>query len=280
MKIHHLIAPVFLAIPFFAYTHIEPPKTQAERQNTLEGYNRHMKAQALYSKTMQKGPTGQAFVMAEYTYDSLGREKTIILHNKETGNKTWVTQTYDQHSNLVLDADQNEDGKIAEMNILEYNDHNFTRRVVSYDSSLRISGILEYTYLTDTVVATKYKADFTHQYTIHYVYKNERNIQAFQHDAHGKLMIRTVNHFDQKGNRTKKEVFNAENQLDFYYSYTYTPSGDFAVIEKLNPQNELMRKDVYTYNEKGLPEQITLLDGEGNLVLQRTFLYTYYTNLD
>lgn len=273
------IRQIFLFIAIISscdiLAHIEPPKSAAERMQASATCEKYRRAEVAKSMATQTGADGKTFVLAEWIYDNKGRESQIVMHDKKGGDKTFITQTYDQHDNLILDADLSESGRIMEMNVLEYTDNQLIRRIVSYDSSLRISGILEYSYHVDTVLATKLKPDFTLQYTISYVYSNGKNTEAIQRDSDGKLMIRTVNIFGADGLRHTKEVYNNENKLDFYYTYEYTGEGDYRRIEKRSPEKALLRNDDYSYNEKGLQHQIIIKDGKGNLLLERSYSYYY-----
>lgn len=278
MNIRYIFLFLTIAFSLDIHAHIEPPKSAAEREKATATHEKYRKAGVKRVTATQTGADGTTFVLAEWIYDNMGRESQIVLHDKNGHNKTYITQTYDQYDLLVLDADLNESGRIVEMNVLEYTDKQLIRRVVSYDSSLRISGILEYSYFGDTILATKFKPDFTPQYTISYKYINGRNTETIQRDATGKLLIRTVNQFGYDGLRSVKEVYNADNKLDFYYLYTYTESGDFKVIEKRSPDKSLQRTDQYTYNNKGLQQQLSILDGGGKLIMQRTYEYVFINN--
>lgn len=273
-----LIISQMLLTALAAEAHIEPPKSVAERETLLNSRKKYREAGVLKSTAMQAGTDGKDRKLAEWIYDTQGRESNIVMFDAKDETKTHITQTYDRQGNLVLDADHDEEGRILEMNALEYNDLNLIKRVVSYDSSFRISGILEYTYLTDTVLATKYKPDFSIQYTIQYTYEAGKNTGAIQRDATGKLMIRTINRFGYDGLRSAKEVYNAAEKLEYYFTYSYNAAGDFSRIEKLGPDKALQRTDVYTYNAKGLPETIEVFDDAGKLIMRRAYIYTYITD--
>lgn len=273
-----LIISQMLLTAIAAEAHIEPPKSAAERETLLNNRKKYREANVMKSMAMQSGTDGKDRKLAEWMYDVQGRESNIVMFDANDNTKTFITQTYDHQGNLVLDADQDEEGRIVEMNTLEYNNLNLIKRVVSYDSSLRISGILEYTYLTDTVLATKYKPDFSIQYTVHYTFEAEKNTGAIQRDASGKLMIRTINRFGYDGLRSAKEVYNAADKLDYYFTYSYNDAGDFFKIEKRNPDKILQRTDLYTYNLKGLPETIEVTDADGKLIMRRAYIYTYATD--
>ncbi len=269
---------VFVFSALIAEAHIEPPKSAAERENMLNNRKKYREAGVMKASAIQLGSDGKDRKLADWIYDAMGRESSIVMYDAKDGTKTYVAQTYDHMENLVLDADQDEGGHIVEMNTLEYNELNLIKRIVSFDSSLRISGIMEYTYLTDTVLATKYNADFSFQYTIHYTYENGKNTGAIQRDASGKLMIKTINRFGYDGLRSVKEVYNVEDKLDFYYTYTYNEAGDFSKIEKRSPDKMLQRTNVYTYNKKRLPQTIEFTDGEGKLMMRREYNYLYATD--
>ncbi|MBK9290724.1 MAG: hypothetical protein IPM52_03705 [Bacteroidetes bacterium] len=265
----------FLGASAALHAHIEPPKSPDERKNALATREKYRKAGVMRATLTQTSADGKTFPLIEWKYDDQGRESTMVMYDQKTGNKTFVTQTYDRMSNLVLNADRNETGQISEMNVLEYTPENLISRVISYDSNLHISGTMEYTYLKNTVLATKYLHNHSQQYTITYVYVNGKNTGAIQQDGAGKLMMRTVNQYGYDGMRTLKEVYNSDNQLDFYYTYSYSANGDFERIEKRSPERKLLRTDAFTYNEKGLIDTLTISDADGNMILKRQYAYVF-----
>ncbi len=273
-----LIISQMLLTALAAEAHIEPPRSVAERETLLSSRKKYREAGVMKSTAMQVGTDGNNRKLAEWIYDTQGRESNIVMFDAKDETKTYITQTYDRQGNLVLDADRDEEGRILEMNVLEYNDLTLIKRIVSYDSSLRISGILEYTYLTDTVLATKFKPDFSIQYTILYTFEDGKNTGAIQRDASGKLIIRTLNRFGNDGLRSAKEVYNAADKLDYYFTYSYNAAGDFFKIEKCNPDKTLQRTDIYTYNAKGLLETIEVTGADRKLIMRRAYNYTYVTD--
>lgn len=132
-----------LLLTLSAAAPIEPPKSATERQNAFATHEKYRKAGVLRATARLIGADKIECILAEWTYDKKGKESSIILYNVKNCSKTYITQTYDQHNNLELDANRNEDGLISEMNTLEYTENQFIKRVLSYDSSLRISGIYE-----------------------------------------------------------------------------------------------------------------------------------------
>lgn len=280
-----LLLILFLSLTYIVSAHIEPPKTLREKQDAaaqqLKIKNSGMKSCRMVKINIEGSLPGSTEIpVATWFYDGQGRDS--ILHLFDAGGE-WqsiVTQTYNPAGSLVIDADTDLRGRLREMNMLTYSAEGLIRKVTSYDStSFTVTATMIYEEKPEkqSVIATKRNPDGSLVYTIQYRYSPDlesgHNVETTQLDADGALKIRTENLFDDAGMRTEKRVYNKDNQLDFTYFYTYTPSGDFAEIRKVMADGGLSRVDAYVYNERGLVSELQVKDGEGKWLAYRKYFY-------
>jgi len=276
---------LFLCLTFTVSAHIEPPKTIREKN---EAYQQQQKIKTSGLKSCRMFKVGIADGMpaqdetpvATWFYDSRGRDSVIHLFDAGGKMQSVVNQTYNNAGSLVIDADTDPRGRLQEMNMLTYSEDGLIRKVTSYDStSFTITATMVYEEKPElqSVFATKRNPDGSLVYTIQYRYSPDlesgRNVETTQLDAEGKLKIRTENHFDSDGMRTEKRIYNKDNQLDFTYFYTYTPSGDFSEIRKVMADGSLSRVDTYSYNKQGFVSELQVKDGEGKWLAYRKYYY-------
>lgn len=217
--------------------------------------------------------------MVDWVYDSLGRETNMTLYSKHGIPESWVTQTYDQYGNLVLDVDCDSLGQMKEMNVLEYDQEGLIWNIISYDSNWAISGSLRYVPIPETNEVFVEKKDAAHllQYTISYQYDDgiESGLctQIVQLNDTGSQMIRVENVFDENKKRTHKHIYDEQDSLSFTYMYSYTDWGGLFEITKKMADGSISRTDIYTYNDFKLPETITVTDSENNTIARRLYVY-------
>jgi hypothetical protein len=275
----------FLTLFSFAFlivnAHIEPPKTKKEKQDALAKYARNKAARIAESKLFSVQPDNSEIIMMHSHFDAEGREKSLMLYDKSGELTALVVQTYDIHGNLVLDADLSSDGKLQEMNVLQYDRDGLIWNIISYDSAWAISGSLAYELIPEIneVYVTKTIKTNKTQYTISYHYEKGLDegecTGIVQSDEEGKLMMRVENIFDAEGLRVEKRIYNPDETLNFSYHYRYNGKGDFVEIRKTGVDGKLQRNDSYTYNDKGLVQSLKVKDAEGKTITHQRFEYVY-----
>lgn len=276
---------LFLSLAITVSAHIEPPKTLREKQEAvaqqLKIKKSGMKNCRMFKVEISDGMPGHGETpVATWFYDGQGRDSILHLFDAEGKLQSIVSQTYNPAGSLVIDADTDPHGKLLELNMLTYSEDGLIRKVTSYDStSFRITATMIYEEKPgkQSVMATKRNPDGSLVYTIQYRYSPDlesgRNVETTQLNADGTLKIRTENLFDDAGMRTEKRVYNSDNQLDFTYFYTYTPSGDFAAIRKVMADGSISRVDSYGYYGNGLVSELQVKDGDGKLLAYRKYFY-------
>lgn len=270
---------LFILILQFSYGHIEPPKTLQEKLEADEQRQRIAQANIHAASLYSIDENNEQTCMVNWVYDSLGRETNMTLFSKEGLPESWITQTYDQYGNLVLDVDCDSLGHMKEMNILEYDQEGLIWNITSYDSNWAISGSLRYVPVPETneIYVEKKNAAHQLQYTISYQYEDgiESGLctQIVQLDDAGGQMIRVENVFDANNIRTHKRIYDQNDSLSFTYDYSYTAWGGIFEIAKKMADGSISRTDIYTYNEFNLPETITITDAENNTIARRLYIY-------
>jgi hypothetical protein len=272
---------MLLIINFLAMAHIEPPKTLSEKLKMEVAYAKKASAGVKECLVKNINIDGKEVPIVHYFYDCLGREERMFLYDSEGEIEAHVIQVYDASGNLVLDADRSPEGLLKEMNVLGYDDEGLIWTITSYDSAWMMSGKLSYEIRPETseVFVTKINRENSPEYSISYQYESSIDdgncIEIIQNDAQGMLKIRVENEFNTNGLRTKKHIYNTENELSYSFLYTYTENGDFATITQVDAEEKVIRTDRYTYNEKGFVSHLTVVKADGTVSAERVYDYVF-----
>ncbi|MBN2683580.1 MAG: hypothetical protein JXR58_13880 [Bacteroidales bacterium] len=283
-----LIITGILIHSFGLYAHEEPAKTIKEKEKK-EQDRKEIQENKIVSFTVWKHN------ISDNKQDTVLKEKFLIVSYNTKGNISEmqiyksndtldykVVFGYDGNNNMITDTDYNPDGTIAEN--IEYKYDGFGRVLEQFNFTEDGKLDSKFTYVTDnnskTVTLNKYKPTDSVEYQIIYKYAgsidNGNDVEIIKQKPNGELIMRVENVFDENNHRLQKKIFDENNQLMYYFEYTYFGNGDkFSTITKYSPDNQIKSKTIYTLNEIGFTDTVKIVDESGNVLSFSNYEYKF-----
>lgn len=281
-----LIITGILIHSFGLYAHEEPAKTIKEKEKK-EQDRKEILENKIASFTVWKHKilnnehnTAEKEKFLILTYDMKGNISEMQVYKSNDTLDYKVVFGYDQKNNMITDTDYNPDGTIAENIEYKYDGVGRVLEQFNYEMDGKIDS--KFTYVTDnkskTVTLNKYKPTDSIEYQIIYKYEGSivegNNVEIIKQKPNGELIMRVENVFDENNHRLQKKIFDENNQLMYYFKYTYFGNGDkFSTITKYSPDNQIKSKTIYTLNEIGFTHTIKTVDESGNVLSFSSYEY-------
>lgn len=148
----------------------------------------------------------------------------------------------------------------------EYNAGRKLIAEVSKDAEGKITRKLVYEYSTDGKVKAEsaYNADDVLTSKNIYKYEANKTIESL-YNAEGKLVSR-INHIMEDGKESEVAYYFGDGTLSHAEKYTYTESGDIALIENIDSDGNKAGKTVYRYDDKGALAEIQIYATDTDLI--------------
>jgi len=273
-----------ICCPLQIKAHEEPPKTQKEKNEAEAKRNKILKNKikriTIWKNHIEKGAvTVDKQKYAELNYNTDGLNTSILVYKSNDTLEGKTIKTYDHNKNMIFDCDFEGISNTSEKSVFQYSETGLIEKTFNIDTNNMVSSYAEYTYKAKErhIIFTNYKSSGQINYTYNYLYDtdilNGNCIEIEHRDSIGKLVMRVANIFDKNGVRTEKAIYNAENKLDYKFTYTYTEDKNFSIITKINAAGEIIKTDVYSYNNAGNLISVVSKDKSGTIT--DTMSYTY-----
>lgn len=282
------MAAASLMLCFGLFAHEEPAKTLKEKekkeQDRKEILLNKIASFTVWKHEMQDS-TQESVLKNKFLtviYDNQGNISEMQVYQKNDTLDYKVVFGYDENNNMITDTDYNADGTIAEN--IEYTYDAFGCVVQQLNDEAEGKLDSKFTYLTNhsnkTVTLTKYLINDSIEYQIVYTYEGGvdkgNNVEIVKQKPNGELIMRVENLFDANNQRLQKKIYDQDNQLMYYFAYTYFGSGDqFATITKYTPDNQVRTKTIYTLNEIGLTQSVKTVDESDKVLSFSTYTYEF-----
>ena len=281
-----LIITGILIHSFGLYAHEEPAKTIKEKEKK-EQDRKEILENKIASFTVWKHK------ILNNQHDTVLKEKFLILSYDMKGNISKmqvfnsndtldykVVFKYDQSNNMITETDYNPDEIIVENIEYKYDEFGRILEQFNYEEDGKLDS--KFTYVTDnnskTLTLNKYKPIDSIEYQIIYKYEGSidkgNNVEIIKQKPNGELIMRVENVFDENNHRLQKKIFDENNQLMYYFEYTYFENGDkLSTITKYSPDNQIESKTIYTLNEIGFTDTVKIVDESGNILSFSSYEY-------
>ncbi len=285
MKVARFCILVTLLFSFcMVVAHEEPPKTKKEKAEANAKQEKMMRngisQVTIWRHNIENGIVSDAKEKyAELNYNDKGLNTSILVYSHDSL-KYKTVNVFDFDGNRILDFDY-EVEKPAGNAIFQYSEEGLIRKIINIDSAGNVVSEDEYFWnpkaLTITLKSVKNSGILDYSYTYFYNTSDfSGNCIGIEHrDSTGKLVMRVENVFDENNIRQEKKIFNSDNKLDYKFSYTYTPGGDFSVITKIDADGKIMKTDTYTYNDKGILTTVESKDANGIVTDKLSYEYSF-----
>ncbi len=275
---------LILCSPIQIKAHEEPAKTLKEKKEAEAKRNKILKNKitriTIWENHIEKGAvTENKQKYAELNYDKDGLNTSILIYKLNDTLEEKTIKTYDHNKNMIFDCDFEGISTVSEKSVFQYSETGLIEKVFNIDTNGLISSYAEYNYKAKErlIVFTNYISSGQISYTYNYFYNtdilNGNCIEIEHRDSIGKLVMRVANIFDKNGVRTEKAIYNAENKLDYKFTYTYTEDKNFSIITKINAAGEIMKTDVYSYNNAGNLISVVSKDKSGTITDAMSYTY-------
>jgi|WetSurMetagenome_2_1015567.scaffolds.fasta_scaffold213416_2 hypothetical protein len=265
---------LFLITPSVLSAHEEPPKTIKERlerdRHRKQVMAAHIKTETVWRISETRTRTRQLRTL----YDRNGNpvEQTAFAADTVPAVRVYSHYTLENipYEQVVIA------GADTEKTAFTYLAPRIVATATDFTPSGYVRGRLTYTYTDTLITAKKVDSLDAPAYSILYSYP-EGTAQGElggvrQLDANGRLVQRVANVYSGTL-RTEKQVFNAQDSLDFTFLYTYTPAGEFRTLTKQLADGTVAYQRRYHYAKDGMLESVTEHDAAG--VLKATLRYEY-----
>ena len=271
---------------FGLFAHEEPAKTIKEKEKK-EKDRKEILDNKIASFTVWKHK------IVNNEYDTVLKEKFMILSYEKKGNISEiqvyksndtldykVVFGYDQNNNMITDTDYNPDETIAEKIVYKYDEFGRVLKQFNYEEDGKLDS--KFTYVANnnskTVTLNKFKPIDSIEYQIIYKYEGSidkgNNVEIIKQKPNGELIMRVENVFDENNHRLQKKIFDENNQLMYYFEYTYFEKGDkFSTIAKYSPDNQVKSRTIYTLNEIGFTDTVKIVNESGNVLSFSSYEY-------
>ena len=223
----------------------------------------------------------------QYVNDSPGI-KTEFSWDETGKHNTAITRRNPDNSQIDRKAIKKEKGKLVEKITYNLQDNPIDRMTYMYDKNGNLTG--ENLYLGTEVIQIK------NQYK--YNSKNQKVTEA-RYDKDSNIIFTTEYEYD-GDNLIIKKVTDKNGETEYMEKMSYTPKGELEIkttldsfdgtetIERfqydnngnktsriVEKNNEVSLKVKYKYNDKGLLEELAVIDSKENPVDTRAYTYTY-----
>ena len=283
-KYSFFLLALLLCNPIQIKAHEEPPKTQKEKKEAEAKRNKILKNKitriTIWENHIEKGiVTENKQKYAELNYNADGLNTSILLYKSNDTLEGKTIKTYDINKKMILDCDFEGSGNTSEKSVFQYHGTGLIEKIFNIDTNGLVSSYAEYIYKAKErrIVFTCYKSTGQNNYTYNYLYDtdivNGNCIEIEHRDSIGTLVMRVINTYDKNGVRTEKAIYNAENKLDYKFTYTYTDDKNFSIITKISATGEIMKTDTYSYNNKS--NLISVVSKDKNGTVTDALSYTY-----
>ena len=268
---------LILAWVVSATAHEEPSKTAAELTEDAEERAQMSRlgiaAQEVWVIKAETGDDSTRWYENRYDRDGNLVEQVVF---GDVGQSRSVS-LYD-HNGAWFEEMSYRGDSLEDRTVFVYNEDGLIRRIASHDRRGDVMGRLDYDYLPDDglIAATKHGSGDSLQYTLVYRYEPggtyRQQLGAVKSDADGSQIMRVANLFG--GDlRSRKDVFGPDDELLYWFTYTYTADREFEEIVKRLPGDTVALIQRYVYDEDGLIASVTETDADGAVL--RTIYYRY-----
>ncbi len=263
-----------------AIAHEEPAKTLYER-------NEKIAQKELYASLGVKTVTvfslhsemhHSMFLTMGYAID--GTYEYLVSYKNDSLNLQ-VKYGYSKQGDMISDADYNPEGKLIEKNIFRYDKQGRVVSGKSYESK-KPSATFRFIHSSDKKTIEFHKINNKNQleYKLIYSYLNDFDTEDYSSvvklSADVSQQMRVVKTYNQNGKVAEKIIYGADDSLMHSFRYTYDDRGNNTEIERFNNKGELVRLDVFDYNEKGLITEQYATDKDGIIVSRLVYEYEFY----
>ena len=260
--------------------HEEPAKTLYER-------NEKIAQKELYASLRVKTVTvfsldsemhHSMFLTMGYAID--GTYEYLVSY-KNDSLKLLVKYGYSKQGDMISDTDYDPDGKLIEKNIFKYDKQGRVVSGKSYESK-KPAATFRFIHSSDkkTIEFHKFNNKKQLEYKLIYRYLNDFDTEDYSSvvklSADGLQQMRVVKTYNQNGKVAEKIIYGADDSLMHSFRYSYDDRGNNTEIERFNNKGELVRLDVFDYNEKGLISEQYATDKDGIIVSRLVYEYEFY----
>ncbi len=281
-----LIITGILIYSFVLYAHEEPAKTIKEKEKK-EQDRKEIQQNKIASCTVWKHSISNNKLESELNekflivlYDTKGNISEMQVYKSNDTLDYKVVFKYDENNNMITDTDFNPDGTIVENIEYKYDEFGRVLEQLNFEEDGKVDS--EFTYISDnnnkTVTLNKYLPNDVIEYQIIYKYEGSidqgNNVEIIKQKPTGELIMRVENIFEKNNLRLQKKIFDENNQLMYYFEYSYFGNGDkFSTITKYSPDNQVKSKTIYTLNEIGFTDTVKVVDESGKVLSFSSYEY-------
>lgn len=266
-----------------AFAHIEPTKTVKEKKeneekrktilkNKIQSYivwNHEINDHKINFNSKEKN--------VKFVFDKNGNNTELIIFKKNGEISIKKVLVFDENNNMESNMEYSSDLSLTRKANYYYGTQNKVVSQINYNHNSEIES--KFIYVPNTneniITFTKLNTSDSIEYQIIYKYdENENNIGVTKQYTSGEIILRVQNIFNINNQRTKKKIFDTDNELLFYFEYTYFEnSNKFASITKKSSEGKTISKSLYKLNGFGMLESITETDANDNIISHSTYQY-------
>ena len=288
MKQIILVAIVLLWFPAVFYAHEEPSKTIAEKKQKEKDrksiQSHKTKTATIWNCKISEDGTKTDVKTKNVisSYDKHGNLSEVKVFQNDSLDIRLVFQR-DDSNNMTAETGYDSNNKITENIIYKYDDQGRIIEQFNYDNEKDFVSKFIYSvnYKDNTVLFTKFKPDSTIDYYLTYQYNG--NPDSSENSGIVKLspdkdtIMLVKNSFDEKKRRIKKEIYDEQMKLSYYFQYEYVENTeDISEIKQISAEDSLMATIKYIYDTEGMISEIQSYNEDNILISSQGFTYEQY----
>lgn len=282
----YLFSMLFL-LPFYGYSHEEPAKTSKEKAEK-EAKRKQIEASKIAVATSWKYEVKEGIVNKESStkyletlYSQNGTINAMKLYKANGKIDMSVFYTYDEFFNMKTEMDRDSMGNLQENIEFFYDKNHCITKQINYmgetwDSDFNYKRNENNNTITLIKTIDKELVDYEIMYRFDSKIDLGNTIEIIKQKEDDTQQMRVENVFDSENHRTHKKIFDAENDLMYYFTYTYEPNGDFKTISRFTSDNQLHNKLVYQYDANQQLKSITTYNTENQIISYLEYTYQNY----
>jgi len=215
-------------------------------------------------------------------YDENGNMAKMIFYKTGDSIDYQAVFAYDEHNNMITDTDIDPFGDTLAHSTFIYDKKGRVKMQTNYSEDGELDSKFNFQLKKDEnlILFTKALPDESTDYLLIYKYSGNpdksNNIEIIKQSNEDQLIMRVENIFNQENLRIQKKIFDENNQLLYYFEYSYIAgTSDFQSIEKKSPIGKTISKTIYSYNDKNLVSEVKTYDETENLVAAIKYEYKF-----